>query len=68
MTPTGDDVGTQDRMLISLELFWEFLKPRGKLFGEHKQANPSRKISAHICGYIEPVIDPMSSPLPSCAR
>jgi uroporphyrinogen decarboxylase len=54
----GDDVGTQDRMLISPELFREFVKPRyGRLFGEYKRANPSLKIAAHICGYIEPVID-----------
>lgn len=54
----GDDVGTQDRMLISPELFREFLKPRyGRLFGEYKRANPALKIAAHICGFIEPVID-----------
>jgi uroporphyrinogen decarboxylase len=54
----GDDVGTQDRMLISPELFREFIKPwYGKLFGEYKRANPDLKIAAHICGYIEPVID-----------
>ena len=54
----GDDVGTQDRMLISPELFREFIKPRyGKLFAEYKRVNPDLKIAAHICGYIEPVID-----------
>ena len=54
----GDDVGTQDRMLISPELFREYIKPRyGRLFGEYKRANPALKIAAHICGFIEPVID-----------
>jgi uroporphyrinogen decarboxylase len=54
----GDDVGTQDRMLISPELFREFIKPRyAKLFGEYKSASPDLKIAAHICGYIEPIID-----------
>jgi uroporphyrinogen decarboxylase len=54
----GDDVGTQDRMLISPELFREFIKPwYGKLFGEYKRANSDLKIAAHICGFIEPVID-----------
>jgi uroporphyrinogen decarboxylase len=54
----GDDVGTQDRMLISPELWREFVKPRyGYLFGEYKRANPNLKIAAHICGYIEPIID-----------
>jgi len=54
----GDDVGMQDRMLISPALFREFLKPRyGRLFGEYKRANPGLRIAAHICGFIEPVID-----------
>jgi uroporphyrinogen decarboxylase len=54
----GDDVGTQDRMLISPELFREFIKPRyAKLFGEYKSASPDLKIAVHICGYIEPIID-----------
>jgi uroporphyrinogen decarboxylase len=54
----GDDVGTQDRMLISPELWREFVKPRyGLLFGEYKRANPRLKIAAHICGYVEPIID-----------
>ena len=54
----GDDVGTQDRMLISPVLFREFIKPwYGKLFREYRCANPELKIAAHICGYIEPVID-----------
>jgi uroporphyrinogen decarboxylase len=54
----GDDVGTQDRMLISPELWREFVKPRyGALFGEYRKANPGIKIAAHICGFIEPIID-----------
>jgi uroporphyrinogen decarboxylase len=54
----GDDVGTQDRMLISPELWREFVKPRyGALFGEYKRANPRLRIAAHICGYIEPILD-----------
>ena len=53
----GDDVGLQDRMLISPELFREFIKPRyGYLFGEYKRANPNVKIATHICGYVEPII------------
>jgi uroporphyrinogen decarboxylase len=54
----GDDVGVQDRMLISPELFREFVKPRyGRLFGAYKKANPRLKIATHICGYIEPILD-----------
>jgi len=53
----GDDFGTQDRMLISPELFREFVKPRyGYLFGEYKKADPRIKIAVHICGFIEPII------------
>ncbi len=54
----GDDVGIQDRMLISPELFREFVKPRyGRLFGEYKRVNPNVRIATHICGFIEPIID-----------
>ena len=54
----GDDVGTQDRMLISPNLWREFVKPRySRLFQKFKSANPEVKIAAHICGHIEPIID-----------
>lgn len=54
----GDDVGTQDRMLISPALWREFVKPRySRLFQEYKNANPHIRIAAHICGYVEPIID-----------
>jgi uroporphyrinogen decarboxylase len=54
----GDDVGVQDRMLISPAMFREFVKPRyGRLFGAYKKANPRIKIATHICGYIEPILD-----------
>ncbi|MCX7040660.1 MAG: hypothetical protein NT005_16190, partial [Spirochaetes bacterium] len=54
----GDDVGTQDRMLISPALWREFIKPRyGRLFGAYKRAKPDLKIAVHICGFIEPIID-----------
>ncbi len=58
MLLTGDDVGTQDRMLISPALFREFIKPRyGRLFAEYRRVNPRLKIAAHCCGFIEPIID-----------
>jgi uroporphyrinogen decarboxylase len=54
----GDDVGTQDRMLISPALWREFIKPRyGRLFGAWKSLNPNLKIAVHICGAIEPIVD-----------
>jgi uroporphyrinogen decarboxylase len=54
----GDDVGTQDRMLISPALWREFIKPRyGRLFSAYKSAKPDLKIAVHICGFIEPIID-----------
>ncbi|UCB45696.1 MAG: hypothetical protein JSV25_16060 [Spirochaetota bacterium] len=54
----GDDVGTQDRMLISPGLWREFVKPRySTLFQKFKSVKPDLKIAAHICGYHEPVIE-----------
>ena len=54
----GDDVGIQDRMLISPELWREFVKPvYGRLFGAYKRRNPAVKIATHICGFVEPIID-----------
>jgi uroporphyrinogen decarboxylase len=58
MLLAGDDVGTQDRMLISPELWREFVKPRyGSLFYQYRRANPDIRIATHICGFIEPIID-----------
>lgn len=58
MLMAGDDVGTQDRMLISPDLWREFVKPRyGSLFQDYRNANPDIKIATHICGYMEPIID-----------
>jgi uroporphyrinogen decarboxylase len=54
----GDDVGTQDRMLISPSLWREFVKPRyGRLFQEYRRARGDVRIATHICGYVEPIID-----------
>ncbi len=53
----GDDVGAQNRMLISPEAFREFLKPRyARLFAEWKGINPSVKIAFHSDGYCCPII------------
>jgi len=54
----GDDMGLQDRLLFSPELFREFIKPRyGRLFGAYKRANPELKVATHIYGHVEPIID-----------
>ena len=53
----GDDFGTQDRMLISPQLFREFFKPRyAKLFEKWKAINPQVKIAFHSDGQIEPIL------------
>lgn len=53
----GDDVGMQDRMLISPAAFREFLKPRyARLFAEWKRLNPSVKIAFHSDGYCWPIV------------
>lgn len=53
----GDDVGAQNRMLISPEAFREFLKPRyARLFAEWKAINPNVKIAFHSDGYCYPII------------
>jgi uroporphyrinogen decarboxylase len=53
----GDDVGAQNRMMISPALFREFLKPRyAELFSAWKRMNPALKIAYHSDGYIVPVI------------
>lgn len=53
----GDDFGTQDRMLMSPELFREFFKPRyAKLFAKWKAINPQVKIAFHSDGNIYPII------------
>jgi uroporphyrinogen decarboxylase len=54
---TGDDLGSQDRMLMSPAIFREFFKPRyAKLFQHWKAANPKVKIAYHSDGHIYPII------------
>ena len=56
----GDDVGAQNRMLISPATFREFLKPRyATLFADWKRRNPAVKIAYHSDGYIYPIIADM---------
>jgi len=58
MLLAGDDVGTQDRMLISPDLWREFVRPRyGELFQAYREVKSDVRIATHICGSIEPIID-----------
>jgi len=53
----GDDVGTQQGMLISPQVWRKRLKPRlARLFRAFKQSNPSIIIIYHSDGNIEPII------------
>ena len=57
MVWTGDDVGAQNRMLISPKMWRQFLKPRmAGLIAELKAINPALKIAYHTDGNIEPII------------
>jgi uroporphyrinogen decarboxylase len=54
---TGDDVGMQDRMMMSPAMWREWFKPRwGKIYREAKQINPEVQIWYHSDGMIEPII------------
>jgi len=53
----GDDVGAQDRMLLSPSHWRRFLKPRmARLISEVKNINPGVKVAYHSDGYIYPII------------
>ncbi|MCL1829813.1 MAG: hypothetical protein FWG21_00105 [Oscillospiraceae bacterium] len=54
----GDDIGTQDKMMLSPTLWRETLKPRlAKIITAYKERNPDIIVAYHSCGYIEPVIE-----------
>jgi uroporphyrinogen decarboxylase len=56
----GDDISSQQGMMISPELWRRFLKPRyAKLFREFKEANPDIVIAYHSCGNCEAILDEM---------
>jgi uroporphyrinogen decarboxylase len=53
----GDDFGSQDRMLISPDLFREFFKPRyHRLFSHLRGKNRDLKFAFHTDGYNWPII------------
>ena len=54
---TGDDVGAQNAMLISPNMWRKFLKPRmANLIAELKAINPQVKVAYHSDGAIYPII------------
>jgi len=53
----GDDIGMQDRIMMSVDMYREWLKPRlSKVISAAKEANPDVIIQYHSCGYVEPYI------------
>lgn len=53
----GDDVGTQNRMLISPKMWRQFLKPRmANFISEIKSLNPRLKVAYHTDGNITAII------------
>lgn len=54
---TGDDIGTQNAIMMSLEMYREWLKPRlTKVIAAAKDIKPDILIHYHSCGYVEPFI------------
>lgn len=53
----GDDLGSQDGLMISPDMFDRYFAPRiRKMFQEFKNVNPDIKIAWHSCGSIIPLI------------
>jgi uroporphyrinogen decarboxylase len=54
---TGDDIGMQDSIMMSEELYREWLKPRlAKVIAAAKAENPDVLVLYHSCGYVRPFI------------
>jgi len=54
---TGDDVGAQQAMIISPDMWRQFFKPRmARFFTELKDINPQLKLAYHSDGAIQPII------------
>ena len=53
----GDDVGMQDRLMMSPETYRKWLKERlAKVIASAKKVNPDIPVFYHSCGYVEPII------------
>jgi uroporphyrinogen decarboxylase len=54
---TGDDVGMQDRLMMSKSMWRKWIKPRyAELIARAKKINPALLVFHHSDGYIEPLI------------
>ena len=54
----GDDVGMQQCMMMSPDMWREYLKPRmKKLIAAFKAKNPGVLVAYHSCGYIIPIVE-----------
>ncbi len=54
----GDDIGMQDAIMMSREMYCEWLKPRlARVISAAKQENPDVLVLYHSCGFITPFID-----------
>ena len=54
----GDDIGTQNSIMLDVGLWEQWLRPRlKKVITAAKEINPDILIFYHSCGYILPVID-----------
>ncbi len=53
----GDDIGMQDKIMMSEDMYRYWLKPRlKKIITAAKQIKPDILVMYHSCGYIEPYI------------
>ncbi len=56
----GDDISDQRGMMISVDMWRTYLKPRlATLFAEPKKVNPNIKVAYHCCGNCEAILDDM---------
>jgi uroporphyrinogen decarboxylase len=54
----GDDVGSQNAMMISPQMWRKYLKPlMANMIAELKKINPNLKIAYHTDGNVEPIIE-----------
>jgi uroporphyrinogen decarboxylase len=53
----GDDVGMQDALMVSKDMYRQWFKPRlAKVIAAAKEVKPDILISYHSCGYVTPLI------------
>lgn len=54
----GDDIGMQNTIMMSLEMYRTWLKPRlARVIAAAKAAKPDILVSYHSCGYVLPFLD-----------